>query len=76
MKVGDVEWKETYDHSKWALAGDDGFVCFGDMNRMDSQWKRGGSFYCLADKNLIAVVKSTILEHDLCRPAGTELQTE
>lgn len=42
-----VTWKETQDHSKWAYATANNFSCFGDMNRMSSQWKRGGAFYCL-----------------------------
>lgn len=42
-----VNWKETQDHSKWAYAVNNNFVCFGDMNRMTSQWTRGGAFYCL-----------------------------
>ena len=76
MKVGDIEWKETEDHSKWAIAGDD-FACFGDMNRMTSQWKRGGSFYCLPEPSLVAAVKSTILESDECASTLTlQLQTE
>ena len=56
MQVGDIIWNETDDHSKWAIAGDD-YACFGDMNRMQSQWKRGGSFYCIVDKTLTAAVK-------------------
>ena len=49
VKVADgVEWRQTQDHSKWALSGEDSqWVCFGDMNRMESQFKRGGAFYCL-----------------------------
>ena len=62
MKVGSQQWGETDDHSKWALAGDS-YICVGDMNRMQSQWKRG-AFYCLTDKNLISAVNATILEVD------------
>lgn len=43
----EVSWKETQDHSKWCYALENNFACFGDMNRMTSQWKRGGAFYCL-----------------------------
>lgn len=65
IKVGDVYWNESDDHSKWVLAGND-YACFGDMNRMNSQWKRGGAFYCLNDKTLIAAVKKTVVNHDGC----------
>jgi deoxyribonuclease-2 len=41
-----VMWTEAEDHSKWVLA-EGKYTCFGDMNRMTSQWKRGGAFYCL-----------------------------
>lgn len=40
-------WNETQDHSKWAYALNNNYCCFGDMNRMTSQWKRGGAFYCI-----------------------------
>ena len=42
-----IQWLETNDHSKWAYATKNNFACFGDMNRMPSQWKRGGAFYCI-----------------------------
>ena len=41
-----IQWDESQDHSKWTLSGNQ-YSCFGDMNRMESQWKRGGAFYCL-----------------------------
>lgn len=43
----EIAWLETQDHSKWAYAAQNNHVCFGDMNRMASQWKRGGAFYCI-----------------------------
>lgn len=42
-----VKWTETQDHSKWVITQNKNWSCFGDMNRMKSQWKRGGAFYCL-----------------------------
>jgi deoxyribonuclease-2 len=44
-----LTWGQTQDHSKWAIPTDDNsnFACFGDMNRMTSQFKRGGAFYCI-----------------------------
>lgn len=56
-------WSETQDHSKWAYATANNFSCFGDMNRMTSQWKRGGAFYCLDSpllhQAMISVTAST-----------------
>jgi deoxyribonuclease-2 len=58
-----ITWKETQDHSKWAYATANNFSCFGDMNRMSSQWKRGGAFYCLDSpllkQALVSVTAST-----------------
>jgi deoxyribonuclease-2 len=53
------------DHSKWMLSGDK-YSCFGDMNRMSSQWKRGGAFYCLSDTGLNAALRKIITQTDQC----------
>jgi len=68
MQLGGILWAEESDHSKWVLGAD--AACFGDMNRMPSQWKRGGSFYCLTDRTLIAAMKSLIVETDSCVSRG------
>lgn len=39
-------WSETKDHSKWAMTALLPFVCFGDINRMTSQYSRGGGTVC------------------------------
>lgn len=56
------------DHSKWAIATRDDvfFSCFGDMNRMTSQWKRGGMFYCLQSQLLRDALKALILIQETC----------
>ena len=41
VNLAGIVWNEQDDHSKWVLAGNE-YACFGDMNRMSSQWKRGG----------------------------------
>jgi deoxyribonuclease II len=60
-----IAWNEQEDHSKWVLAGSL-YACFGDMNRMTSQWKRGGSFFCLNDPTLVSALKEMIVSHDSC----------
>lgn len=46
--------KNTQDHSKWAISYGDtqNWVCVGDLNHMDSQATRGGSFLCKDDVSL------------------------
>ena len=65
LRVEHVAWTEQDDHSKWVLAGSL-YACFGDMNRMTSQWKRGGSFYCLSDKTLVEALRAVVVSHDNC----------
>ena len=65
IKIEDYTWFEADDHSKWVLANQD-FFCLGDMNRMQSQWKRGGAFYCFNDLSLIRAIQGIIVESDSC----------
>jgi hypothetical protein len=43
------------------------YSCLGDMNRMESQWKRGGAFYCLDDPSLNAAMRNIIITTDQCK---------
>lgn len=36
------------------------------MNRMTSQWKRGGAFYCLDDPSLHAAMQKIVTASDGC----------
>ncbi|KAK0409542.1 hypothetical protein QR680_004609 [Steinernema hermaphroditum] len=65
MKVGDLsEFKYTRDHSKVAVSDSTRlpYTCVGDINRMTSQFFRGGGTVCLLDKNVwnayIQLIKS------------------
>ena len=60
-----VSWNEQDDHSKWVLGGSL-YACFGDMNRMTSQWKRGGAFYCLNEATLVSALHAVLVSHDSC----------
>jgi deoxyribonuclease-2 len=66
VAVGSLSWKEEDDHSKWVLVGSSQ-ACFGDMNRMPSQWKRGGSFFCFDNPSLVLAVKRVIAGEDNCK---------
>jgi len=65
-------WKETQDHSKLAIsAPPDRFqvatpnlVCAGDMNRMTSQWARGGGTTCMVHPSLWAALANTFAVAD------------
>lgn len=63
-----LSWKQTQDHSKWTLPTDDNinYSCFGDMNRMESQFKRGGAFYCIESKPLKQAMTKLIKTTSLC----------
>jgi len=59
--VNQTAYKETKEHSKWAIAIDfdtnsypaEGpIVCVGDINRMESQRNRGGGLSCFLNKGL------------------------
>ena len=45
MQLLDREYTETQDHSKWAVT-DQGHLCVGGINRMSSQFTRGGGSLC------------------------------
>lgn len=63
--VGSISWDEQDDHSKWVLAGNS-YACFGDMNRMPTQWKRG-AFFCFDNPTLVSALKKVIVDSDKCK---------
>lgn len=64
--LNSVTMKYTQDHSKWALSyGDERrIVCIGDLNHMESQSDRGGSFLCIDHLNLYRAIYETLLNDD------------
>ena len=60
-------WLETQDHSKWAITETKDTVCMGDINRMTTQYTRGGGTACFQDSVLHNVLKKATKEMDKCR---------
>ena len=61
------QWSETKDHSKWAITLNKPIVCMGDINRMTTQYSRGGGTACFSDKLLHSVLKKAIVETNTCQ---------
>ena len=59
-------WGETNDHSKWAIAVAAPIVCIADINRMTTQYPRGGGAACMEQPLLWAQINAAITQHDSC----------
>jgi hypothetical protein len=59
-------WKETQDHSKWAIGLDGGWICPSDINRMTTQYARGGSAFCFKNPILMQMLYDAIVSTDTC----------
>lgn len=61
-----ASWSETQDHSKWAIGLQNNVVCIGDINRMTTQFARGGGTTCVTDKKLFNEIKNAVNGVDSC----------
>ena len=61
-----IGWKESQDHSKWAVGIGSPWVCASDINRMLSQYGRGGSAFCYEDATMAEVLNDAITSSDSC----------
>ena len=61
-------FSEYDDHSKWALAAapTSPWICPSDINRMTSQFARGGSAFCWKEPTLAAALHASITSTDSC----------
>jgi len=57
-------YKETQDHSKWAVGTS--YVCVSDINRMTTQYKRGGGAFCAKNPSLSKRLNDTIASSNTC----------
>lgn len=56
---------EYSDHSKWAILNSP-TICFGDLNRVTSQYVRAGTVYCWEDETLWGTLNKLIQTTDYC----------
>jgi deoxyribonuclease-2 len=60
-----LNFSETNDHSKWAVSTES-MVCPSDINRMTTQYARGGSAFCFEDATLAHALRTAIQSSDTC----------
>lgn len=64
LKFGNYIYDKNQEHSKWAVGIKKDTCCFGDLNRTESQKKRGGNVICFDNTNLARIMRSAIIEKD------------
>ncbi|RWS21726.1 Deoxyribonuclease-2-like protein, partial [Leptotrombidium deliense] len=72
-----VQWLYTQDHAKWAVSESEKspFVCISDINRMESQFKRGGGSLCIHDTDVWNEFRGLITSIEHCS-TETEIEKE
>lgn len=60
------EYNEKNDHSKWVVTDDGSIFCSADINRMTTQYVRGGGAFCLQNSDLGKTMLGYIVSHDTC----------
>lgn len=61
-------FSDTNDHSKWCVTEDGATFCIADLNRMESQKKRGGGAICTNDPGVGKAFYDLIKDAKKCRP--------
>lgn len=69
ISESDYRFSTYRDHSKWAVASTDkiNWICIGDINRFESQFKRGGGTLCQESKIIADAYRKVIVETDPCQ---------
>ena len=67
LSIFGVKYKESQDHSKWATS--DQYYWIGDLNRMTSQYKRGGGGFVVKNQGTANALKSIIVATET-KPIG------
>ena len=68
QELDDDDFMTTHDHAKWAISIDrkKPFVCIGDINRMETQRKRGGGTACFSNPAVWRTFKRSIKTIEAC----------
>lgn len=67
-EIQDDDFTTRHDHAKWAISLDKKkpYVCIGDINRMDTQRKRGGGTACFVSYKVWKTFKRSIKAIEAC----------
>lgn len=60
-------FNHTVDHSKWCVTSGGEFTCIADMNREESQMKRGGGAICTDDTRVGRAFYQMIQQYEPCK---------
>ena len=71
LELEDDDFTTKHDHAKWAISLDSKqpYVCVGDINRMETQKRRGGGTLCFLNQAVWKTFKSSIKVLEEC-PRG------
>ncbi|CAG2167036.1 unnamed protein product [Oppiella nova] len=69
QSVKDIDWEYTEDHSKWGITSDKAkaYTCIADINRMKSQFKRGGGGMCISSDKVWHIFMKSIEQIEGCQ---------
>ncbi|KAG9510552.1 Deoxyribonuclease-2-alpha, partial [Fragariocoptes setiger] len=70
------EWPITKEHSKWAIthtANNGALFCVGDLNRVDTQFMRGGGLMCIDNKQIHDAFSSLVRTYCGCGPESAHV---
>ncbi|KAL3311318.1 hypothetical protein Ciccas_010104 [Cichlidogyrus casuarinus] len=65
----DVTFETLSDHAKWAVSVPDAkskWTCLGDINRMSTQFRRGGGTMCFRDSRIWILFQGLVAELETC----------
>ena len=62
INYDNITYNEKQDHSKWGVS-DDKYYWVGDLNRMTSQFKRGGGGFICSNKDIAKELNKLILKN-------------